>query len=202
MSVLNDVIDILSKLIIPVIIFYLLWTIFNIVKDYKQYGNKIFSAFKKYERTGELKDIIINILEQENTVKPIIVSKDANTFFAFTNKEIYGVVVIDFYGKLSGKIMDEYLVINGKEKNFINPVCQFTKDLKKIKNQKINVHPFIIRASKNTEINIDGISSEKIMTIKDFSYYIYKNQNIDNKYNSDELKKSSKVVEKIINEHN
>lgn len=202
MDVLSDVFNILTKLIIPIIIFYLLWTIFNIVKDYKEYGNKIFSAFKKYERTGELKDIIINILEQESTVKPIIISKDSNTFFAFMNKEIYGIVVIDFYGKLSGKVMDKYLLINENQKKIINPVYQFTKDLKEIKMKKINICPFIIRASKTTEIDIEGISSERIMTIKDFSYYVYKTKNSDNKYNSEELKKYSKVVEKIINEHN
>ena len=75
MNIMGNVLDILGRFIIPVIIFYLLWTIFNIIRDYRRYGNKIFAAFKKYEETGKAKDIIINILDQECLTKPIIISQ-------------------------------------------------------------------------------------------------------------------------------
>lgn len=202
MNVFGNVLDILGRFIIPLIVIYLLWTILNIIKDYRKYGNKIFAAFKKYEETGNLKDIVINILEQECTLKPIIVSKNNVTFIALTEKEIYGVAIIEFDGKLSGNIMDKYLVENGKNKKFLNPLCKFTEDLKAIKKQGIDVYPLIIKDGRNVELNIHDLPESRIMTIKDFSYYIYKSQHSESKYDSDVLKKYSKAVGKIINGHN
>lgn len=202
METVSNIFTMLSNFIIPIIIFYLLWTIFNIIRDYRKYGNKIFSAFKKYEGTGNLKDIIINILEQESTSKPFVVSKNANTFIVLTEKEIYGIVVIDFDGKLSGKINDEYLKIENKEKKFLNPLCPFTKDLKKLKTKNIIIHPLVIKGNKNVELFIDGLPSNLVMNIKDFSYYIYKSQNLDNKYSTSDLKKYIKTVEKVVNDNN
>ena len=198
----GNVLDVLGRFIIPLIVIYLLWTILNIIKDYRRYGNKIFAAFKKYEETGNLKDIVINILEQECTLKPIIVSRNNVSFIALTEKEIYGVAIIEFDGKLSGNIMDKYLVENGKDKKFLNPLCKFTEDLKAIKKQGIDIYPLIIKDGRNVELDIHNLPESRIMTVKDFSYYIYKSEHSDSKYDSDILKKYSKVVGKIINDHN
>lgn len=202
MSVFSDILNLLIRLFIPAIIIYLLWTIVNIVKDYKMYGNKIFSAFKKYNGTGNLKDIIINVLEQECIEKPIIISNNKTSFFALTDKEIYGVVIVEFDGKLSGKVMDKYLVVNGKEQTYLNPLGKFTEYLKSLKKQGINIHPIVIKSGQNIDLQIENLASSHIMSIKDFSYYIYKNQRENKKYNHDTLKKYSKVVEKTINGHN
>ena len=202
MNVFGEVLNVLGRFVIPVIIFCLLLTIINIVRDYRKYGNKIFAAFKKYEETGNLKDIVINILEQECSLKPIVLSKNNFTFVALTEKEIYGVAIIEFDGKLSGKVMDKYLVMNGKDKRFINPLCKFTEDLKAIKKQGVDIFPLIVKDGRNVELDIEGLPQSRIMTIKDFSYYVYKSQHSDSKYNEEILKKYSKVVGKIINGNN
>lgn len=201
MNIMGNVLDILGRFIIPVIIFYLLWTIFNIIRDYRRYGNKIFAAFKKYEETGKAKDIIINILDQECLTKPIIISKNDNSLIVLTEKEIYGIVVLEFEGKLTGKVMDKYLILNNKNKKN-NPLCKFTNDLKNIKKKNINIFPIVIKNGRNNEIEIEGLPDSRIMTIKDFSYYIYKNQSAEQKYTIDELKKYSKTIGKIVNGHN
>lgn len=202
MNVFSEVLNVMGRFVIPVIIVCLLLTIINIVKDYRKYGNKIFSAFKKYEETGNLKDIVINILEQECLEKPIILSKNNVSFIALTEKEIYGVAIIEFDGRLSGKVMDKYLVMNGKEKKYLNPLCKFTEDLRLLKKQGIDVHPLVIKSGRNVELNLEDLPASRIMTIKDFSYYVYKNQHSDSKYSEDVLKKYSKVAGKIVNGHN
>ena len=98
--------------------------------------------------------------------------------------------------------MDKYLVENGKNTKFLNPLCKFTEDLKAIKKQGIDVYPLIIKDGRNVELNIHDLPESRIMTIKDFSYYIYKSQHSESKYDSDVLKKYSKAVGKIINGHN
>lgn len=202
MNVFSEFLNIMGRFVIPIIIVCLLLTIINIVKDYCKYGNKIFSAFKKYEDTGNLKDIIINILEQECLKKPIILSPNNVSFIALTAKEIYGIAIIEFDGRLSGKVTDEYLTTNGTEKKFLNPLCKFTEDLKLLKKKGIDVHPLIIKIGRNIELNLKDLPSSRVMTIKEFSYYIYKNQHSDSKYSEDVLKKYSKVVGKIVNGHN
>lgn len=202
MHIFSEVLNVMGRFIIPVIIFCLLLTIINIVKDYRKYGNKIFSAFKKYEDTGNLKDIVINILEQECKEKPTILSKNNVSFIALTEKEIYGVVIVEYDGKLSGKVMDRYLVMDEKEKKYLNPLCVFTNDLKILKKQGIKVFPLVIKSGRNVELALEDLPASRIMNIKDFSYYIYKSQHSDSKYNEEELKKYSKVVGKIVNGHN
>ena len=201
MNIMGNALDILGRFIIPVIIFYLLWTIFNIIRDYRRYGNKIFAAFKKYEETGKAKDIIVNILDQECLTKPIIISKNDNSLIVLTEKEIYGIVVLEFEGKLTGKVMDKYLILNNKNKKN-NPLCKFTNDLKNIKKKNINIFPMVIKNGRNNEIEIEVLPDSRIMSIKDFSYYIYKNQSAEQKYTIDELKKYSKTIGKIVNGHN
>ncbi len=198
----SDILNFLIKLFIPIIIGYLLWTIINIVKDYMMYGNKIFAAFKKYEGTNNLKDIIINVLEQECIEKPIIISNSDTTFFALTDKKIYGVVIIDFDGKLNGKVMDKYLIANDKELTYLNPLSKFTEYLKSLKKQEITVCPIVIKSGQNINLQIEDLASSHIMSIKDFSYYIYKSQRENKKYDHNTLKKYSKVVEKTINGNN
>lgn len=199
MNAFSNILNLLTRLFIPAIIIYLLWTIVNIVKDYKMYGNKIFSAFKKYNGAGNLKDIIINVLEQECIEKPIIISNNKTSFFALTDKEIYGVVIIEFDGKLSGKVMDKYLVVDGKEQTYLNPLGKFTEYLKNLKKQGISIYPIVIKSGQNIDLQIENLAASHIMSIKDFSYYIYKSQRENKKYDYDTLKKHSKVVEKIIN---
>lgn len=199
---MNMILNTLTKLFIPVIVIYLLWTIVNIVRDYMKYGDKIFAAFKKFEDSGNLKDIIINVLEQECVEKPIIISNSNTSFFALTNKEIYGIVIIEFDGKISGKVMDKYLVMNDKSKTYLNPLSKFTEYLKALKKQGIDIKPIIIKSGQNINLKIENLSSSHIMSIKDFSLYIYKNQRENEKYDHDNLKKYSKVVVDVINGHN
>lgn len=193
--------NILSNFIIPIIIIYLLFTIINIVKDYKRYGSKIFDSFKRYQDTGNLKDIIINILEQECLDRPIIISNSDNSFIALTEKEIYGILIIEFDGKLSGNLKDQYLIVDGTEKNYKNPLCKFTEELKLIKKQGINIYPLIIKNGRNINLDIESLPQKRLMTIKDFSYYLYTCKRNKPKYTSDALKKYSKVINKILNDN-
>ena len=94
-----------------------------------------------------------------------------------------------------------YDILNNKNKKN-NPLCKFTNDLKNIKKKNINIFPMVIKNGRNNEIEIEGLPDSRIMTIKDFSYYIYKNQSAEQKYTIDELKKYSKTIGKIVNGHN
>lgn len=199
MNIFLEVLNILGRFLLPVLIIILILTIINIVSNYIRYGTKIFSSFKKYNLNGKMKDLVIDMLKNENRKEVLIVNRDDNSFYAITNYDIFAILIFDCNYSLSGSSRDECLKSNNGE--ILNPIPNFLNDNKKIMEKGIDFKTVYINTKKDAKLNIDDLNNE-IHTLKDFSYTLYQKQHSQTKYSKDEMIKIQKEIEAIINGNN
>lgn len=198
MSIFAEVLEVLLRFLLPILIIILVLTLINIINNYRKYGTRIFSSFKKYDLNSNMKYLVIDMLRNESHNDIFIIDRSANSFYAITNYEIFSILIFDYGYSLSGNIQDKYLKGNGKQ--ILNPIPQFLNDNNKVLENKINFKTIYINTKKDVKINIDGLTD--IYTLKDFSYKLYQNQHSDIKYSKEEMTQLKKRIEDIINGNN
>lgn len=204
MNTFLEILKIIFKLLFPIIIIVLVLTIINIIINFHKYGKNIFSSLKKRNNIGEVKDLVINMLNNETIEKIMIVTRDNNSFYAITDYGIFAILIIEVEGILSGKSADKYLYFKSDKlsKEFLNPIPSFIQDNNKIRMREIELNEAYIKARKNCKLMIDDIDSKYIYTLKDFCYSIYQLQHSSVKYSEEEKFKFYKIIEGVINGHN
>ena len=189
----------LLRLLLPILIAILILMVIKIVANYLKYGTKIFASFKKYNSNGKIKDIVVDMIKNENRKDTLIVECTDNYFYAITNYGVYAVFVFDYNSSVTGNINDEYLNIDGT--NTKNPLQMFLSINSKAIDNNINLKVIYINSKKECQLNIDGFS-ECVITLGGFSNQLYKNQHLDSRYTMDQMNEMKKKIEELIDGNN
>ena len=192
---LLEVLKILARFILPILIIIFILTIIDILLNYKKYGTRIFSSFKKYNLNGTMKDIVIDMLKKQNHRDILIVNRDDNSFYALTNYDVFAIYVFDNNYSLFGDINDEYLKSN--DEKILNPIPKFLNDNNKIMSKEINLKNVYINTKKDVKLNISNLEG-RACTLKEFCYGLYSNQHSNIKYSKEEIINLKKIIEDII----
>lgn len=199
MDVLSEIFEMLLRLLLPILIAILILMVIKIVANYLKYGTKIFASFKKYNSNGKIKDIVVDMIKNENRKDTLIVECTDNYFYAITNYGVYAVFVFDYNSSVTGNINDEYLNIDGT--NTKNPLQMFLSINSKAIDNNINLKVIYINSKKECQLNIDGFS-ECVITLGGFSNQLYKNQHLDSRYTMDQMNEMKKKIEELIDGNN
>jgi len=198
LNILGEVLKIILRFTLPILVVILIFTLIKIINNYRKYGTKIFSSFKKYNLNGKMKDLVVDMLERESHKEILIVECTENSFYAITNYNIFSIFVFDYNYSLNGNINAQYLKSNKTQ--IENPLLEFIDKNNKIRKTGITFETIYINSKKDVKINIEGIS--EVFTLKDFSYKLYQKQHSNFKYSKEDLIELKKKIEDIINGHN
>jgi len=199
LNVLSEIFEMLLRILLPILIVILILLIAKIILNYLKYGTKIFSSFKKYNLSGKMRDIIIDMVKNENRKDTLIINGNENYFYAITNYAVFAIFVFDYNVPISGKINDEYLIMDGKK--IKNPIPKFLNINNAIIKNEIDLEVVYINSKKECKININGFNNN-ICTLGSFSNQLYKNQHSLVKYSTEQVNVICKKIEDIINGNN
>ena len=198
MNIFEEVLRLILRFTLPILFIVLVLTLINIINNYRKYGTKIFSSFKKYNLNGKMKSLVIDILNRESHKEVLIVDSNKDYFYAITNYNIFAIFVFDYDGPLTGSITSAYLKCNNND--VTNPILNFLDKSNKVLNQEINLQMIYINSKRNIPIRIEGV--EEILTLKEFSYKIYQKQHSNVKYTKDEMIILKRKIEDIVYDNN
>lgn len=198
MNLFLEVFKILLRFLLPVLIIILILTIINIILNYRKYGTKIFSSFKRYNLNGTMKDLVIDIIKNESHKEILILDRDKDSFFVITHYNVFSIFIFDFNGSVDGKIEDKTFKCGTKE--ILNPIPELLTENQLIGSKGINIKTIFINSKKDVKINIVGL--ENIYTLKDISYDFYQLQHSNIKYSKDEMLNFYKIIDGVINGNN
>lgn len=198
MNVFGEVLKIILKIFLPILIIIFVLTLINIINNYRKYGTRIFSSFKKYNKLGKMKALVIDMLIRESHKEILIVDCNENYFYVITNYNVFAIFVFDYNDSLTGSINDKNLICN--DKPIINPVLNFIEHTNKLLNQGITIQKIYVNARRDVKINIDGLT--EILTLKDFSYKLYQKQHSNIQYTKEKMIIIKRKIEDIINDNN
>lgn len=136
-DVFVTILDRLKSVFIPIIIIVLVLTSIKIFIDYKKYGKKVFSSFKKREDINIFKKTLEISIKSLNSYFRII-DIDKNTFILILESGIYVINLCDYQGMITGNIKDDKLTLKANTENeekLDNPVFVVKKHIEKLNTQ-------------------------------------------------------------------
>ena len=151
----------------------------NIISDFKKYGSKLFISFKKYDTTGKLKNLVIDILRKELKKDVLIFDRNDNYFIAITK---YGVFSIQLTVTYDGLFKNRKL----NEKDHYEIMSQFLHDKEKLDN-KIDIHYIIIKDSYDFNFSFAKSGVKDVISIGAFSHKVYNMQHSKAKYSHEDI---------------
>lgn len=129
------ILDRLKDALLPVIIIVLVLTGIKVFLDYKKYGKKVFSSFRKTEDINIFrKSLEISIKNLDSYYR--IIDIDENNFILILESGIYVLNLCDYQGMITGDIKDRLLTLKANTEN----------------EEKLNNPVFVVRKTKE-ELN-------------------------------------------------
>ena len=181
----------LSILLILVTVLVLI--IINIISDFKNYGSSLFSSFKKYDTTGKLKNLVIDILKKELKKDIRIINRNDNYFIAITK---YGAFSIQLATTYDGLFKNKKL----SEKEQHDYLLQFLDDKKKLDANNFDIDYIIVK--DNQKFNYKSSGVENIISIGELSYRFYKMQGSKVKYTNEDIINIYNRLDVLLNGNN
>lgn len=168
----------ISTLLILFIVLVLI--IINIISDFRNYGSKLFTSFKKYDTTGKLKNLVIDILRKELKKDVLIFDRNDNYFIAITKYGTFSIQLTTTYdGLFKNRKIDD--------KGHYEIMSQFLSDKSKLDKDNMDIHYILIKDSQDFSFNFSKTGVKDVISIGEFSHKVYKMQHSQTIYSHDDV---------------
>lgn len=141
----------------------------NIISDFKNYGSKLFTSFKRYDTTGKLKNLVIDILRKELKKDVLIFDRNDNYFIAITK---YGTFSIQLTTTYDGLFKNRKI----NEKDHYEIMSQFLNDKLKLDEDNMDIDYILIKDSQDFNFNFAKTGVKDVISIGEFSHKVYSMQ--------------------------
>lgn len=195
-SLLDDtyvaILDKLKDALLPILIVVLILTLIKVWIDYKKYGKKIFSPFKKHKDINIFEKTLEMSIKNLNSYYKIIKLNDSN-FILLIESGIYVINLCNYEGMITGNVNAAKLVLKANtasQEKLDNPVFLVQEIIKKL-NQKIeNKIDGYVLLKKGCLFSVLNRTDIKIIPANAFYYHfsklisdkIYDEKQIDSLY--------------------
>lgn len=198
LTFLDALFDNIFKVLGPIILLTIFWILIKIIYRYKKYGMVEFNVFKKREETKFI-DIILSMLDKIEGYRKVYKPSNLYADLVIIDKTgIYLLKLIKYVGIVTGNRNNLKLKNQIKLKQIIdidNPFYYLDKDISKIE-KTLNIKTILV-TSNTVNVNIDKVSKEECIMLKDFYYYldhIFKQEGI---YDKEKINNIYKELQRI-----
>lgn len=189
----DEMINVVWITILLILIIVLVLIIINIISDFKNYGSNLFTSFKKYDTTGKLKSLVIDILKKELKKDLLIMDRNDNYFIAVTKYGVFSIqLAITYDGFLKNRKLND-------EEHRIS-LSQFLDDKLKLDNEKIAVNYIIVK--DNRDFNYSNDSVKDVISIGELSYKFYEMKRSKVKYTLEDINSVYNRLDLLLNGNN
>lgn len=189
---LVTILDRLKDVFIPIIIIVLILTAIKIFIDYRKYGKKVFSSFKKTEAINIFRKSLEISIKNLNSYYRII-NIDENNFILILESGIYVINLCDYQGMITGDVKDKMLTLKANTENeekLNNPILIVKENIMDLKNKlSINIGGYVL-LKKGCLFSVLNRTDIKVIPATAFYYHfsklvstkIYSKEQVDSLY--------------------